>query len=1062
MKKRFRGPFFLLSVLLALALAVGLLLQAVNRHPGTLARSLTERLSDPAQGLTLSAQGATLSLFPLPCARLNELVARTPDAALFVKECAVFPDPWSLLRGAFAVRAVHLEEPSLLVKETPSVAPGPFSLPSFAFPPALAGMDISWEKGLFALLRPAPTPPTLRSVLLLSDLSGSGTLPAYENGGETLSRGCLRLEASSLSASAETAEGAARHRLDNVRLDIKDISYTPPAPDRAAALRLRAELSLPVPLGDTPPHGVLSAEVQADKGTFSVKGVAALDGTLTLKKQAVAVHALIPYAASLPSDADGAQPFLPEVTFTDATLRAGKDAADFNGHLSFSEGKPGLPAPRLKGTLTVKKLSLPRWFDFARDLPPGVTAALDALSGTLPLELTPHSLSVASARVTALDTTFTGSGGVKDFERPVIAVRLHAPEADLNRLFPELTGKPVAAPAYAMPPLMGGDDDPGSPAPGYDVHLSAARATCALWKGKDASIRITPESLRQDAPARLAIRCGSLYGGSAQADLIPGDELALTLAASGISAEAFLKPLPGAPSLTGIFEASASVTARTSSLAAFLASLRGNASATLDKGTLPLSPGGKESLAVHRLHVAFQGAGSRDAKAHRYTYDGQWRAEASTPEGHGSLSFKGPLSFSAKEPFSVRADALAASATATAKGYTAQGAGTLSFDTATGSLTAQSVAGSVAAKGATATFSGSLRHSRKEGHSVWEIPLFASSGSPRALLAGLLPEGMPKQAFKRAEIKATVGIDGETLRIANVDGSIDATSLSGQLERRAGTPPRWTFGLRLGTLNVSDYLPPASKGGKSRPWSLEWMKGMDAEGTISAKRLVFFDLPHDDLTMPVRLKNGVLTADPIRARVAGGSAGAGLRAEATPGGVLGRLRYTLENVNALTLSKESGQSQLISGTGSLDADVGGLLRSGADIPAALTGTLGFTLRNGELDARHPGAFTRFQSLGATGTLDKGILTTRDLHLDGTLKVRGYGTINLLNWTLNYMVNVSGPGIPTLPVHYYGSLDKPQRSLNTKGFLAKTFGSLGNGLLTILDRVIFVPLRFLAP
>lgn len=1060
--KRFRWLFFFLSLLLALAFASGLLFYAVNRHPGTLARALTERLSDPGQGLTLSAQGATLSLFPLPCARLSEVVACTPDAALFIKDCAVFPDAWSLLRGTFAVRSVRLDEAALLVRQTPSAAaPKPFPLPSFALPSELAGTDVTLENGLFALLRPGQSPAALRPVLLFSGLSGSGTLPGYDAEGGALSGGSLHLAAGSLSAAVETAEGAARREIADVCLDIKAIAYTPPRPGTPADLRLRAELSLSVPLGGTPPHAVVGAEVKTEKGRLAVEGAAALDGTLTFPKQAVPVHALVPYEASFPLDADGALRLVPEVAFKDAALRADKDAATFSGLLTFPEEEKGA-SPLLKGTLSVKNLSLPRWFDFARDLPSGVTLALDGLSGSLPLELTPHSLTVASARVTALDTTFTGGGGVKDFRRPVITVQLGTPKADLNRLFPELAGKAVAAPGYAMPPLLGGDE-PGSPAPGYDIRLTAARAACACWEGKDVSLRITPESAHSDAPARLAIRCGSLYGGSAEAELIPGDDLAITLSASGVNAEAFLKPVKGSPPLRGTLAASASVTARPSSLDAFLAGLRGNASLTLDKGTVPLSPDGKESLAFSRLHLAFQGAGSREAKAPlRYAYDGQWRAEAATPEGQGSLSLTGPLSFSATGPFSVRSQALSASATATAKGYTAKAAGTLSFDTATGTLSAQNLAGNIGAKGGTATFSGSLRHSRKEGRSVWDAPLTVASGNLRPLLADLLPGDLPKQALKRADLKANVTLDGETLRIAGLAGSIDATSLSGQAERRAGTPDRWTFGLRLGTLNVSDYLPPTSKGGKSQPWHLDWMKGIDAEGTLAAQRLIFFGIPHDDLSAPLRLHNGVFSADPIRARVAGGSAGAGVRAEAASGGLLGRLRYTLENVNVLTLSKESGQGQLLSGTGSLDADVGGLLRSGADIPAALTGTLGFAIRNGELDAGHPGAFSRFRSLGATGTLDKGILTTRDLHLDGTLKVRGYGSINLRNWTLDYRLNVSGPGFPTLPVHYYGSLDKPQRSINAQGFLAKTFGSLGNGVLTILDRVLFAPLRFLVP
>lgn len=63
---------------------------------------------------------------------------------------------------------------------------------------------------------------------------------------------------------------------------------------------------------------------------------------------------------------------------------------------------------------------------------------------------------------------------------------------------------------------------------------------------------------------------------------------------------------------------------------------------------------------------------------------------------------------------------------------------------------------------------------------------------------------------------------------------------------------------------------------------------------------------------------------------------------------------------------------------------------GADIPAALSGTLNFVIRNGELDAKKPGPMSRFSSLSASGALSKGILTTRDLNLSGGLSVRGQG------------------------------------------------------------------------
>lgn len=1045
--KRSKALLWLLPALWALILTLGLAAYALNQNPAGLARSLADRLSDPEKGFTLSARAASFSLFPLPAVRLKDVTVRTPGTALFITDCAIFPKPWPLLRGALALQTVQMKEAVLLMEALPSSQGAPFALP-----PETAGARISLQNGTLMLLHPGKGGPP-RPTLILSGLSASAALPGQEDASPTLTGGGLSLTVASVTQCAET-DGTVLRTVKDVRLDVKDI-HCLPSDAGASDFGFKAELSLPVPLGDTPPRAVLAATVRHEDGKLSVDGAAALDGAFTLPQQAVPVHALVPYAASLTANAlrRGTPP---EIAIKGATLKADDNEARFDGRMDFTGG-PSSPFPRLRGTLRVKRLSLPRWFAFARDLPPGVQAALDTLSGTLPLELTPRGLSVTSATATALGTTFSGDGGIADFAHPVIALRLATPEADVNRLFPQLVGKKSPPPAYASPPVLA-DEDSGS-SPGYDIRLSAARADFAAWKGQDVSVRITPDAAVKGEPTRLAVRCGSFYGGSVQADLLPGDELSLTLAAKSVKAAHFLAPLAATPPLSGTLTASATLTARPSSLADFLSSLRGSARLTLENGTLKTAQG-SQPLAFSRLHLAFQGVGSA-AAALRYGYKGQWQAEMVTPDWQGSLFLAGPLLFSTKAPFGVRAEAASASATVSAKGCTAKAAGTLSFDTATATASADALVGDVTGNGGAASFSGSLAVSGKEGRTIWEAPLSLSSRNPRPLLAvaGLVPADLPARAFRLADLKGVIRLDGETLRMDDMEGVIDDTRFSGQLRREAR---RWMGTLRLGVLNVADYLPTSKAGGPNAPWNVDWMRKTEMEGQISAERLVLFRVPHESVTLPFSLKNGILTADPIRARVAGGTAGAGFRAEAISGGLLGRLRYTLDNVDVLTLCKERGQQDLLSGKGSLDADVSGLLRSGADLPTALKGTLGFAVRNGELDARHPGTFSRFRSLSASGTLAQGILTTRDLRLDGTLSVRGYGSINLRQWTLDYTLNVTGPGIPDLPIRYYGSLDNPKRSLNAQGFLANAFGSLGNGILTIVDGVVSAPLRFLAP
>ena len=541
--------------------------------------------------------------------------------------------------------------------------------------------------------------------------------------------------------------------------------------------------------------------------------------------------------------------------------------------------------------------------------------------------------------------------------------------------------------------------------------------------------------------------------------------LSLSLAANGVNAEKLVTPLAGHAFVKGTLSGSAKLTARPSSLAAFLSSVKGSAEIRLEKGTLTPTRTGRP-LAFSQGGLSFQGAGSRTQGAQpQYGYSGQWRANLTTADWQGALSLTGALLFPASGPFGLRAEGVPASGNGSMKGVDAQATGTLSFDTRRAALNVDNAKGQFDMKGATGRFNGSARGSQLDKSPVWEAALSCSTDNLRALLArwDLLPSGLSPRMPGQARAGAKVRLDDNAVTISELEGSVDATRFSGRIERLKGTPPRWNADLWLGALNLSDYLP-SSKGNTSSggPWNVNRLKSLDLEGQLKAERLTVARIPHENLSAPITIRDGVLTADPIKARVAGGTAGAGFRAETASGGLLARLRYTLKSVNVLTLCRERGQEQLLSGKGDLDADVKGLLRSGADIPAALNGTLSFIIRNGELDARRPGGLNRFSSLSASGNLSGGVLTTRDLNLSGALSVRGYGSINLLNWTLDYALNVTGPGIPNIPVRYYGSLNAPQRSFNATGILANALNSIGSGFLTILDGVVSAPLRFLAP
>ena len=1051
--------YVLLPLFWALVLALGFFIYTFNQDPVGFARSLSARFSAPEAGFVLSADQASLSLFPRPAASVSGLTIRTPAMTLFVDEGAVYPDFWALLHGETRIAGVRLLKPTLLLEPPAGTTPETTQQPRFSIPPQLAEMDVDLEDGTIASLLPGANKSGIHSQWRMSGISGSATVPGNGEPGE-LSLSVGKMEWYGNTPPEKDGQATPIQSLSNVDLEIADLEYAFPA-DAAAMLRFKATCAMPLSFDEGSPRFVLGVTARTTQGTLAIDGVASLDGTFSLKRQSVPVHVLLPFTTEAPLGSLFQGAPLSQIAIKGASLKVEGDQATLDGRLIFGADY----VPTLRGTLALKHLSLPRWFGFARDLPPGVQVALDNISGTLPFELTPQKLVASSVTATTLNTVFTGGGGVNDFSNPVIALHLATKDAPLNRIFPEVENKAVSTPSYKVPPLLGGDDS--NAAVGYDIHLEAARATFWKWAANGVSVRITPDPASRTEQTKVAIRCGSLYGGSAQGDLIPGDVMALNLTASGVNVDSLFSPVAGYPVLKGTLTGSASFTARPTSPAAFLSSLKGKGEALIEKGNLSLSRAKKEkNLAFSQLRVAFQGAGSRTQGTQpRYAYTGKWQGSLTTPAGQSSLDLTGALQFPTSGPFNLFADAVSASGKLSANGIGGQASGKLSLNTQANTLEAKELSGQLLTKDSSASFTGSVSGTRLDANPAWDASLSVSTGNLRAFLAqwGMLPSSLPQQALRQAQIKAKIRTDESILRLSELEGRVDDTRLAGQIEGTKGTPPHWTAKLRLGTLRLGDYLPASSKYAQpSTPWQTEWLRKVQLDGDLSVERLVIARIPHENLTVPVTIKNGVLTADPIKARVAGGTAGAGLRAEGTAGGLLARLRYTLSAVNVLTLCKERGQEQLLSGTGSLDAHVSGLLRSGADIPAALSGTLNFVIRNGELDAKKPGPMSRFNSLSASGALSKGILTTRDLNLSGGLSVRGQGSINLINKTLNYALNVTGPGIPEIPVRYYGSLDAPQRSFNATGILSNVFNSIGSGVLNILDIVVSAPLRLLAP
>ena len=247
--------YVLLPLFWALVLALGFFIYTFNQDPVGLARSLSARFSAPEAGFALSADQASLSLFPRPAASVSGLTIRTPAMTLFVDEGAVYPDFWALLHGETRIAGVRLLKPTLLLEPPAGTTPETTQQPRFSIPPQLAEMDVDLEDGTIASLLPGANKSGIHSQWRMSGISGSATVPGNGEPGE-LSLSVGKMEWYGNTPPEKDGQATPIQTLSNVDLEIADLEYAFPA-DAAAMLRFKATCAMPLSFGEGSPRFVL-------------------------------------------------------------------------------------------------------------------------------------------------------------------------------------------------------------------------------------------------------------------------------------------------------------------------------------------------------------------------------------------------------------------------------------------------------------------------------------------------------------------------------------------------------------------------------------------------------------------------------------------------------------------------------------------------------------------------------------------------------------------------------------------------------------------------------------
>ena len=313
----------------------------------------------------------------------------------------------------------------------------------------------------------------------------------------------------------------------------------------------------------------------------------------------------------------------------------------------------------------------------------------------------------------------------------------------------------------------------------------------------------------------------------------------------------------------------------------------------------------------------------------------------------------------------------------------------------------------------------------------------SGAGSGRPTLKGQL-------AFETLDITPFLGDGNARGRTAN--GNPATTNGGGSSSTRSGSTD--------------------ASGWDSTPIDFSGLKALDADLSLSAKRLIARDIETGTIALLVKLQDGLLTGsfDQLSLYEGAGSGVVSIDARTEPANLAAN--FALSRLSMADFLSDTVDLKALSGTGAVNLDLTASGRSQSEIIRRLngTGTLDIrdgqirgidipqmlrSLENGILDgwANSEVKSTDFTALTASFTFTDGIVNNSDLMmLSPLLRLTGAGNVNLPDKRIDYVATpkliaslqgqgglVDADGLP-LPIIIKGKLFKPRIYPDIPGIL----------------------------
>ena len=319
----------------------------------------------------------------------------------------------------------------------------------------------------------------------------------------------------------------------------------------------------------------------------------------------------------------------------------------------------------------------------------------------------------------------------------------------------------------------------------------------------------------------------------------------------------------------------------------------------------------------------------------------------------------------------------------------------------------------------------------------------------------------PKKLFKKLDIKLPSMADANALSQAafdtNISGSLnkikftqlnlilDDSLINGQVTLINSNRKNISYALNLDRIDLDRYLPPpttqTSRFGiiptaiaATNPaplFPVDLLRSFDMAGGIKAGQLIMNRLQIDNIDVKINQQNGDLRIEPIKGNAYGGQYLGHIRIDArnANGDVpVISVNEKLNDVNIGPVIKIITGKDALSGTGNVSAVLTSRGQSIAGLKKSLNGELIISLVDGALKgidvvkiiretyAKYKKLQTTnesgveetpFTNMNVSFQVRDGIMNSQDLVIQSALpKIRGKGSINLINNTLDYTIKTS--------------------------------------------------------